>query len=376
MRIAFVTTLREDPWGASELLWSKTAVRALDAGHEVAVVGFRPKGPAPHLDDLAGRGANVLFRPQPGRWRAALERALRECGRSRSRALASLARWAPGLVVVSQGGTYQSVRDPALRAWLERPDTPPYALICHHNADEEVLSDADRATACAQFGRARWVAFVAEGNRRAAERQLASPIARAWIARSPVNLRAPEALAWPDDEIARFACVARLDARIKAQDVLLDVLGGAPWGDRRWHLDLYGRGPHLEYLKAVSRHRRIERRVTFHGYVPDVEPIWAGHHALVLPSRSEGTPLAALEAMLCARPSIVTDVGGLCEWIEEPVEGFVAASPSVRSFGDAMERAWAARGRWREIGLAAHERADRQRDPDPVGTLLTRILAP
>jgi len=35
MKIAFVSTMNNDPWGGSEFLWSETALRLLRAGHTV-----------------------------------------------------------------------------------------------------------------------------------------------------------------------------------------------------------------------------------------------------------------------------------------------------------------------------------------------------
>ena len=67
-------------------------------------------------------------------------------------------------------------------------------------------------------------------------------------------------------------------------------------------------------------------KVTYGGFTEDVESIWASHHALVLPSRSEGLPLVVVEAMLCGRPAIVTDVAGNAELIQDGVSGFVAAA--------------------------------------------------
>ena len=56
--------------------------------------------------------------------------------------------------------------------------------------------------------------------------------------------------------------------------------------------------------------------------------IWAEHHALVLPSRFEGMPLVVVEAMLCGRPCIVTDVGGNAELIRDGINGFLAKAPT------------------------------------------------
>jgi glycosyltransferase involved in cell wall biosynthesis len=95
--------------------------------------------------------------------------------------------------------------------------------------------------------------------------------------------------------------------------------------------------------------------------------VWAEHHALVLPSRHEGMPLAVVEAMLCGRVCIVTDVAGNTEFIDDGVTGFVAPAPTASLFRDALERAWDRRGEWRQVGAAA-ARAVRERvSADPVG---------
>jgi glycosyltransferase involved in cell wall biosynthesis len=84
-----------------------------------------------------------------------------------------------------------------------------------------------------------------------------------------------------------------------------------------------------------------------------VEDVWREHHALALPSRSEGLPLALLEAMLCGRPAVVTDVGGNAEAITDGVSGFLADAPTVGAFDEALERAWERRADWSRMGRAA-----------------------
>ena len=48
MRFAFISTMHDWPWGGSEELWSQTALRLKNAGHQVyASVGYREQAPAP-----------------------------------------------------------------------------------------------------------------------------------------------------------------------------------------------------------------------------------------------------------------------------------------------------------------------------------------
>jgi glycosyltransferase involved in cell wall biosynthesis len=114
--------------------------------------------------------------------------------------------------------------------------------------------------------------------------------------------------------------------------------------------------------------------VQFMGHCSDVAAEWSKYHALVLPSRSEGLPLALVEAMICGRPAITTRVGGAEEIVKDGLNGFLAPSASVQSFDETLERAWSKRGQWREIGLRASADALAFLPPDP-GQLLARRLA-
>ena len=74
---------------------------------------------------------------------------------------------------------------------------------------------------------------------------------------------------------------------------------------------------------------------------------------LVMPSRFEGLPLAIVEAMLCARPVVATDVAGHAEVVEDGVTGFLADAPTVGAIAAALERCWVRRGRPRKSARPA-----------------------
>jgi glycosyltransferase involved in cell wall biosynthesis len=78
--------------------------------------------------------------------------------------------------------------------------------------------------------------------------------------------------------------------------------------------------------------------------------------------------------MICGRPSVITDVGGNCEWVDEPSTGFVAGAPSARSLNSALERAWEARGHWESIGQRAHHVAMSKFDRHPGEAILSMLL--
>jgi glycosyltransferase involved in cell wall biosynthesis len=109
-------------------------------------------------------------------------------------------------------------------------------------------------------------------------------------------------------------------------------------------------------LERLAASFGLSKRVTFAGYVDSIEDIWASNHVLVMPSRCEGLPLAMVEAMLCARPVLTTDVGGHSEIMIDGVTGFMAESPTVASVARGLERVWENRANLEDMGKTGAKR--------------------
>ena len=375
MKIAFFATLMTDsPWGGSEELWYRTARLALERGHRVAVVSYGWPEPPRQLRELQEQGARLLPLGHFTSWYHA--RSLHWRIRWKLEQLIvwrALARWKPDVVCASQGGTYDMVEHRVFTRFLDEQDVP-FVVISQYNTEENPLgSEGQRHAAIGYLSRAHRVAFVAGRNLLAAERHLGVRLPNAVVVRNPVNLSDLGPVPYPNGDVVAMANVARMNANYKGQDVLFEALAGERWRDRRWVLRLYGAGPDRPYLERLARHFGIGDRVEFRGHVADIRSVWAENHLLVMPSRSEGTPLAMVEAMLCARPSVVTDVGGNLEWVEEPATGFVADAPLPRCLDAAIARAWEARDRWEAIGRRAHEAAMSRIDPHPDETILAML---
>jgi len=375
-RLAFVSTMGGFPWGGSEALWADAARAALADGHQVlACVHAWPETPAP-VSALAAAGATLVRRPPPAARRSFAARLRDRLGRSLARrsdrAIERVLAWRPDVIVVSQGHTYEALEQPGLGERLAAAGVP-YVLVCQLNSDLQTPAAGARARAERFLAGAARLVFVAEENLRLAERQLGRTLANARVLRNPVHLARPAPLPWPARARARIACVARLDVRYKGQDLLLEALAAPAWRARDLECRLYGAGPDRAHLARLLARHGLAGRVRLMGHVADVAAVWRECHLLALPSRAEGTPLALVEAMLCARPALVTDVGGNGEWIEEPDCGFVAAAATVRSLAGALERAWVRRADWRAMGARAHRRAAGRVDPVPGRTLLALL---
>ena len=80
-----------------------------------------------------------------------------------------------------------------------------------------------------------------------------------------------------------------------------------------------------------------------------------------------------VEAMLCGRPVVATDVAGHSEIVEDRITGFLADAPTVASMAKALERLWARRADAMEIGATASKRIRELRPPDPVRIFSEKI---
>jgi glycosyltransferase involved in cell wall biosynthesis len=76
-------------------------------------------------------------------------------------------------------------------------------------------------------------------------------------------------------------------------------------------LRLAGDGPSAAELQRLSVELGLGDRVDFLGFVEDVESVLRGCDCFVLPSQTEGMPIALLEAMSAGCPAVATAVGSI-----------------------------------------------------------------
>jgi Glycosyl transferases group 1 len=168
------------------------------------------------------------------------------------------------------------------------------------------------------------------------------------------------------------AAVRRLTPPQKGRDILLEALARQRWAGRNWHLTLYGDGSYREGLERLIRRLNLSHRVTLAGHVA-AEQIWLENHVLVMPSRFEGMPLTIIEAMLCGRPVVATNVAGHSEVIVDGITGFMAEAATAQSLDMALERMWAHRDGLDKMGKAAAASVHKFAPVDPVGVFTEKI---
>jgi glycosyltransferase involved in cell wall biosynthesis len=120
-------------------------------------------------------------------------------------------------------------------------------------------------------------------------------------------------------------------------------------------------------------HFGLGRQATIAGWSADPERIWQENHALALASRVEGLPLVVVEAMLCGRPVVATNVAGNAEVVEDGTTGFLADAPTAASFGVALERFWERRSGLKGMGETAARAIRKQITAEPAKVFAEKI---
>ncbi len=95
----------------------------------------------------------------------------------------------------------------------------------------------------------------------------------------------------------------------KGGDVLANALGHL--NQAGWQAALIGDGPELEIVRETVAASGLGALVLMPGAVPNASRVLAAFDVLVLSSRTEGTPIALLEAMATGVPVVATAVGGM-----------------------------------------------------------------
>ncbi len=376
MKIAFISGMKGYPWGGSEILWSEAARCLRSDGHDVLVsIKKWPTIPEP-VRNLANEGlivdrherkitsrfiiyASKLFRRstvQPG-W---------------ARSWKKIIDFKPDLVCVSHGGTACGLDWMLL--CLEAGI--PYVSISQANSESIWPEDSKTEDLYRAHKEAIKSFFVSKSNLALFETQLGKKLPNGQVVWNPYNVPRNADPKWPSTkEFYRLACVGRLHPASKGQDLFLHVLAQKKWRERPIQVSLYGAGPCELSLRNLVSSLNLEKSVHFHGYVDNIVEVWRHHHALILPSRYEGLPLALVEAMLCGRTAIVTDVAGAIEVLNDNETGFVAAAPTIGLLDEAMERAWQRREEWQLLGQTAAKSARDKVPENPSRTFANELIS-
>lgn len=163
------------------------------------------------------------------------------------------------------------------------------------------------------------------------------PPNRLAVMRNPVDVDALREKAMPlrreGGEGIRYVATGRLTEQ-KGFDRLLTMMTSAPASA---HLTILGDGPLDRPLREQADQLGLADRVRFAGFAENPWQHIAAADAFLLPSRWEGLPNAALEALACGTPVIATpEAGGITEIADLAAAGAVTVAPAGPAFVAAM----------------------------------------
>lgn len=136
---------------------------------------------------------------------------------------------------------------------------------------------------------------------------------------------------------ALVACCIGTVCERKNQMLLVEALALVP-PELQVQAVFVGDGP-ADVLHDLARELGVDDRVHVLGYQPDARRYLGESHLLVLPSRSEGQPLAVLEAFCDGVPVLASRIPELAELVDEGRTGWLFEPDDAGALAAALSRA-------------------------------------
>lgn len=158
------------------------------------------------------------------------------------------------------------------------------------------------------------------------------------------------------DDAFHLGFVGRL-GREKGADVFVEALGRLD-GDR-YVASVLGTGTEEEALTARARSLGVDERIRWHGFVANAGSYLTALDIFVLSSRTEGTPIALLEAIAAGVPVVATRVGGVPDVVSDR-EALLVEPERPDQLAEAIREVQRQPAEARERARRARERIERE----------------
>lgn len=299
--------------------------------YAMTAVSFGVEGaPHPFLDGVAGAGLATRLVPQSGSYDLRLFRRFRRLVREAGPAVLVGHDYKANLLV-RWAGRREAVRRVALVHGYTGEDRK---IRLFEAVDRRLLRRLDAViTVSAPLAVELATAGVAPDRIHVVPNAIDSAQVRAGAAAGRAAVRKDWGVG-PDETVV--LALGRLSPE-KGHDVLLEAWARHGLGTRPGlRLVLAGDGASREALEAQAK--RLELPVTFAGWRTDPHACLGAAELFVLPSRTEGLPVALLECMAASVPAVATDVGGVGHALRDDA-GWVVAAEDVDALGSALVQA-------------------------------------
>jgi glycosyltransferase involved in cell wall biosynthesis len=158
----------------------------------------------------------------------------------------------------------------------------------------------------------------------------------------------------PDPSVPRSKTVLTVARLTNKQKRTSDLIRAVAQLSEEWSLDIVGTGPHRRMLEELAADLKIESRVRFHGFVSraQVRDFFRRCGVYAMPSANEAVALAALEAMACGAPVVLSQIRAFQQLVSDHVNGRLVPVGDVDGLAEGILNAWECRDRF---GSAAVE---------------------
>lgn len=138
----------------------------------------------------------------------------------------------------------------------------------------------------------------------------------------------------PDDAF-HIVTAAELNKN-KNQRVIIEALSQIP--NTNIYYSLCGKGRTALKLEKLIKKKNLEERVRIWGYRTDMDEILQTADLFAFPSIREGLGVAAIEALSCGVPLVVSDNRGTREYARNNLNSIVCNAKDIGAFRKAIER--------------------------------------
>ena len=140
-------------------------------------------------------------------------------------------------------------------------------------------------------------------------------------------------------------------------------------------LTLMGDGPLKDKLERLAGEMSLTANITFMGYVKySLLPQYLkGADIFVLPSLSEGFPVAIPEAMAACKPVVASNVGGIPDVVTDGVTGFLVAPENPEQLADKIVYLIEHPEEGERMGKAGRKLVEERFTWDNIAEAITRI---
>jgi L-malate glycosyltransferase len=182
-----------------------------------------------------------------------------------------------------------------------------------------------------------------------------------------------------DSETCLIGTVGRLTP-VKGIPCLLQAAKILLHGGANVKVLVVGEGSIRQDLVTQTHDLGISDNVVFLGHREDTNELLQALDIFVLPSLSEGIPMALLEAMAACRAIVATRVGGIPEIIDDGVEGFLVESMDVNNLAERCRQLIESPELARTMGEQGRKRVERDFSAttmaDRVALVYKELLGP